>query len=262
MEEYNEALKKHKFKSYENADKPIIIKNPKAAKLQGKAVSIWTHMRCFGMVVETYVKDMADNTLKLALKLSEITERLTAHEYREFDIELLEQSVVDYLEERQIVYEEFPGLLGSPKPKHHYLIHYGDAIRMFGPPMCFWTGRYESKHRIAKGTTESAKNFINISSTLSVRQQMRLASKYYTGFCDTSVMHIPDYIMKREDLKTDSELKSKLLSFMGIDDFVCKEIVIHGQQYKSGDVIVTQATDRSTLEVGVIQDKLCWKLIY
>ena len=128
--------------------------------------------------------------------------------------------------------------------------------------MCFWTGRYESKHRIAKGTTESAKNFINISSTLSVRQQMRLASKYYTGFCDTSVMHIPDYIMKREDLKTDSELKSKLLSFMGIDDFVCKEIVIHGQQYKSGDVIVTQATDRSTLEVGVIQDKLCWKLIY
>ena len=80
MEEYNEALKKHKFKSYENADKPIIIKNPKAAKLQGKAVSIWTHMRCFGMVVETYVKDMADNTLKLALKLSEITERLTAHE--------------------------------------------------------------------------------------------------------------------------------------------------------------------------------------
>ena len=29
--------------------------------------------------------------------------------------------------------------------------HYGRSIKMFGPPMAYWTGRFESKHRIAKG---------------------------------------------------------------------------------------------------------------
>ena len=95
IEEYNEALHKHKFKSYENADRPMSIKNPKANKLQGKAVSIWTHMRCFGMVVEQFVKNMEDEILDFGLQLSELTERLTAHEYREFEIEILEERVVE-----------------------------------------------------------------------------------------------------------------------------------------------------------------------
>ena len=33
---------------------------------------------------------------------------------------------------------------------------------MFGPPLAYWTGRFESKHRVAKSTAESVKNVINI----------------------------------------------------------------------------------------------------
>ena len=262
IEEYNDALSRHKFKSYETADKPTSIKNPKAKKLQGKAVSIWTHMRSFGMIVEQFVKDMNDEVLDLALQLSEITERLAAHEFREFEIEILEERIIHYLECRRKVYEDFPDLLGTPKPKHHYLCHYPDAIRKFGPPMCFWTGRYESKHRIAKGTTESAKNFVNITSTLAIRQQMRLASKYYSGFCETAVVHMPGAaaVTTKEDLKETSEVNVKLKQFMGKSDEVCNKIVINGQEYKIGDVVVTKASDRDTLEVGVVQEILCWKL--
>ena len=43
-------------------------------------------------------------------------------------------------------------------------------------------------------------------------------------------------------------------------DVLCKEILIHGQQYKIGDVVVTKASDRDTLEVGVIQELLCWNI--
>ena len=28
--------------------------------------------------------------------------------------------------------------------------HYGDCIKQYGPPIAYWTGRFESKHRIAK----------------------------------------------------------------------------------------------------------------
>ena len=253
IEEYNDALRKHRFKSYESNDKPMTIKNPKANKLQGKAVSILTHMRCFGMVIEPLVKDIEDKVLYFAFQLLELTERLMASEYREFEIEILEQHVIDYLDSRQKIYDEFPALLGTPKPKHHYMCHYGEAIRKFGPPLCYWTGRYESKHRIAKGTVESSKNFVNITSTLAVRQQMRLASKYYSGFCDTSVVHMPETVTKKSDLNDDSDVGTELKRFLGENDVLCKEIIFHGQLYKIGDLTVLKANDRSTLEVGVIK---------
>ena len=187
------------------------------------------------------------------MQLTEMTERLFASEYREFEIELLEECIVNYLEARKKIFDEFPALLGTPKPKHHFMCHYGDAIRQFGPPLSFWTGRYESKHRVAKGTAESAKNFVNISSTLAIRQQMRMASKYYGGMCDTAVIHMPDVVTKREDLPYEPEMYEKLRFFMSRSDVICSDIVIHNQEYKTGDLIVLVAKDRDNLEVGVIQ---------
>ena len=49
-------------------------------------------------------------------------------------------------------------------------------IRRVGPPVGYWTTRFESKHRVAKNIAFSAKNVLNISKTLAVRQQMRMAS--------------------------------------------------------------------------------------
>ena len=132
---------KHKYKSYESSDKPQTISNPKARKLQGKAVSIWTHMRCFGMVISTFVQDFNDEVLDFGMELCEITERLTASEFRDFEIELLEGCISNYLDMRKKIFDEYPALLGSAKPKHHFMCHYGDAIRKFGPPLTFWTGR-------------------------------------------------------------------------------------------------------------------------
>ena len=53
-------------------------------------------------------------------------------------------------------------LLGTAKPKTHHLTHYPEAIANFGPPMNYWTARYESRHRIAKSSATSAKNFKEI----------------------------------------------------------------------------------------------------
>lgn len=251
--EYNEALKSHSFKSYEGSDRPFPLDNPKARKLKGKAVSIWTHMRCFGMVINNHVKDINDEVLDFGMELSEITERLTASEFRDFEIELLEDRIFNYLDMRKNIFDQFPDLLGTPKPKHHFLCHYGDAIRKFGPPLSFWTGRFESKHRVAKGTAESAKNFVNITSTLAVRQQMRMASKYYNGMCDTAVVHMPDAVTKKEDLPDGSEMYEKLRVFMREDDVLCSKIVVNCQEFKIGDIVVINATDRDSLEVGVIQ---------
>ena len=253
IQEYNQALQRHKFKSYEMNDKPQLISSNKAMKLPGKAVSIWLHLRCFGMLIQTFVQDYDDEALALAVELSEISDRLHAAEFREWEIEVLEEKIVQYLDLRKQVYDAYPNLLGTPKCKHHYLVHYPEAIRKFGPPLSFWTGRFEAKHRVAKSTAESAKNFKNISATLSTSQQMRMASVFYGGVFDTDSFHLPEKVTKKEDLPDGTELYGKLKEFMGPSDLLCRKITLNCQQFENGDILVIKVVDRNELEVGVVQ---------
>ena len=101
---------------------------------------------------------------------------------------------------------------------------------------------------MSKGTAESAKNFKNISHTVSVRQQMRMASVYYNGMFDPD-MKLPDNVKTKAALAEDSALKP----LMDEEDIVCAEVDLNCQKYRSGDIVVLEAFDRDHLKVGVIQ---------
>ena len=156
-------MKMLKYKSHEASDKPENIpESMKVKKLIGKAVSNWTHVRNFPLLIRKFVQTKDEPALILGLQLHEIVERITANEFREFEICTLEERIIEYLDARKILHTEYPNLLGSAKPKTHNLTHYPEAIAKFGPPMTYWTARYESRHRIGKSTAESAKNFKEI----------------------------------------------------------------------------------------------------
>ena len=105
-------------------------------------------MRNFPLIIKHLVDDPEDDIMKFALMLVDITNRLTAAEIRNYEISVLEDKIVEYLDARKDIFAEFPNLLGTAKPKHHFLSHYGQAIRLFGPPLAFWTARFESKHQV------------------------------------------------------------------------------------------------------------------
>ena len=178
------------------------------------------------------VQEPESDVLKLGLMLVDITNRITAAEFQQYEISILEDKIIEYLDHRKEVFENFPDILGTPKPKHHLITHYGQAIRLFGPPMVYWTGRFESKHRISKNIAETAKNFINISYTVSVRQQMRMASVYYQGMFETSNFILPDKVFYKKDLEHISVFWTKVKEFMSTSDLVCNEIVVSSQKYK------------------------------
>ena len=146
IEDYNRRLSNFKFWSYEASDRPQEL-TEKSKKLPGKACSIWVHIRNFPLLISNLVKDDQDEVLALLLLLSDITARVTAMEFREHEIDALELLILEYLDARKSIFEEFPDIIGTPKPKHHFITHYSQAIRLFGPPMAYWTGRFESKHR-------------------------------------------------------------------------------------------------------------------
>jgi hypothetical protein len=196
LTDYNKALKSIKYSRQESSNKPQeVTSNLKIKKLAGKATSNWVHCRLFSyiLMMKGWVVDSEDPVLLLARKLNDITDRLTAEAFRPHEIDILEDLILDYLDLRKQVYNEYP-VLGRPKPKHHFLSHYGAAIRNFGPPQSYWTGRYESKHRVAKSVAEASKNFINISHTISHRQQMRICSTYYNGMFSCTAFKLPTVV--------------------------------------------------------------------
>ena len=261
LAEFNKALKSIKYSRQESSNKPQeVTSSNKVKKLAGKATSNWVHCRLFSyiLMINGWVLDKEDPVFLLALKLSDITDRLTAEAFRPHEIDILEDLIVEYLDLRKQIYREYP-VIGRPKPKHHFLTHYGAAIRNFGPPSSYWTGRYESKHRVAKSLAEASKNFINISHTVSHRQQLRMLSTYYQGMFSCSEFKLPIVVKSRTDL-SDSGLEKRIKQFMSsAGDLVCSEIEFKCRKFKEGDLVIIDRHDLLQMEVGLIKGFLVRK---
>ena len=124
---------------------------------------------------------------------------------------------------------------------------------MFGPLMAYWTGRFESKHRVAKSIAESAKNVVNITKTVAERQQMRAVSVFYHGMFNFAPYYLPEIVLKKNEIIEDSDFHRNLKGFMGESDLICNSVVVNNQSYKNGDLIVVGITDSDNVHVGLIQ---------
>ncbi len=63
------------------------------------------------------------------------------------------------------------------KPKAHYLEHYPELMRCYGPLSACWTLRFEGKHGFFKKIARRASNFKNLLLMLADRHQLNVA--YY-----------------------------------------------------------------------------------
>ena len=118
--------------------------------------------------------------------------------------------------------------------------------------MSYWTARYESRHRIAKSTANSAKNFRNISLTVSTRQQMRLSSVYYHGMFPRTDIVISDKATFKRSLNRNTEFEKLIIPYMSETDFLCSDIEVRSQLYKSGQLVVLEQFSPDEIKVGLI----------
>ena len=84
-------------------------------------MSQWVHSRIWPLLVMKFVDNSEDPVLCLGLLLHEIVERLTAAAFYTYEIGILEEKVVEYLNLRKTIRDEFPAIMVNPKPKHHFL---------------------------------------------------------------------------------------------------------------------------------------------
>jgi hypothetical protein len=88
-------------------------------------------------------------------------------------------SVLGHIIEEHHVY--LKNMLGSENkllPKHHFMFHYAMCIRNIGPPVRYWSMRFEARHQIFKQLAKSTHCYENICKSLPKRFQMALALKF------------------------------------------------------------------------------------
>ena len=86
-----------------------------------------------------------DPKWQLLLNLLDVLFYVTAPSLPEADIEVIHEFISDFLESFT---REFPEQ--HIKPKAHFLIHYPDQIKLFGPLVNVWTLRFEGEHNYFK----------------------------------------------------------------------------------------------------------------
>jgi hypothetical protein len=131
------------------------------------------------------------------------------------------------------------------KPKHHFMTHYPQQIRLLGPLVHFWTMRFEAKHRFFKRLAHIVCNFKNILKTLSYRHQM---------FLCCHIMSSKDVVERDLEVGpgskemiaslTGAELIVRALAVNMFDDvYVAKWCVVHGIKYCKNLMVITGKTD-------------------
>ena len=105
----------------------------------------------------------------------------------------------------------------------------------------------------SQSTAESSKNVINVTKTITERQQMRAASVFYRGMFNFSQFSLPETVVFKKDIIENSAFHSNLKNFMGDDDVICSEIFVNNQKYKNGDLLVLEVFDCDNISVGILQ---------
>ena len=129
-------------------------------------MQVWCLVRNFPLLLFDKIKDVNDDVWALVLCLRRIVDVVCARKISDDQIEYLRYLIDEYLDLRTSCFDD------NLIPKHHFLEHYPELIRMYGPLINVWAMRFESKHSYFKKVIQTTQNFKNVTKMLSNRHQL------------------------------------------------------------------------------------------
>jgi len=177
LKEYNFALSQLSLSGYETSDQLSKVLE-KSDKLPGKAMAVCLHLKVMTFLLWGILGDDPDVSapLELIFLLHRINEFLLSDSVNYADIANFQDLLVEFFAVREVCSEQYP-FFCNIAPKHHYLTHLPQQMEKYGPPFNTSTARCESKHQDFINFSESSKNFINITKTMAMKNQKKLASR-------------------------------------------------------------------------------------
>ncbi|XP_044194551.1 uncharacterized protein LOC122971866 isoform X1 [Thunnus albacares] len=171
LEYLNTKIRSFPYQHSDRLDKPQPIPKNFAAKLSigGNGHENSTLLRLLPLMVGSKVPE-GDETWAILMDLKEIVQLVLSPSFTEDSIQYMQTKISDHRQGLQAVFPDF-----KLRPKHHYLEHYPELTRCFGPLVHLWTMRFEGKHRFFKRVIHDTQNFKNVLKTLATRHQHMMA---------------------------------------------------------------------------------------
>lgn len=189
-----------------------------------------------------------DDYWQLLILSADICDLVFAPRHNEATIVMLHGLVQDFLELYLDLFKD--GLI----PKMHFLMHYSDQIRNFGPLSACSTIRFEAKHSYFKGLARKTKNRKNLCLTLAKRHQL-LQSLYHISPCfleSDEKDSVGGSLCAVENLLQDVQHAVRDMFGPISEVFRCTAVVINGNRFDENSVVVT-GTEKSVLQFSMVK---------
>ncbi len=146
LESVNHAIKNFAYTFSDKTNRPQQIPKAFATKgtIGGNGHENWTLLRLLPLLIGDDVPE-GDTSWEILMLLKDIFELAVASKHTEESIDFLKCKITEH---RELLQSAFPGF--RLKPKHHFVEHYPQLIKAFGPLSDVWTMRFEGKHKFLK----------------------------------------------------------------------------------------------------------------
>ncbi len=167
LEILNQAIRSFAYTYTDKTNQPKPIPKGLSTKgtIGGNAHENWCLIRLFPFLIGQYVPP-GERGWEVLMLVKDIVELIVTPRFTEETLYFLESKLAEH---RELLQSTFPGF--RLRPKHHYIEHYPQLIKAFGPLCDVWTMRFESKHKFFKKVIRDAQNYRNVALTLAVKHQ-------------------------------------------------------------------------------------------
>ena len=171
LAELNTAILKFPYKWADRTNKPHVVSQTFSRRktVGGNAHENWSLLRFLPFLVGSRVPEDEPAWLIL-MDLKDITELVVAPVHSDDSLAFLESKILEHRQRYQTLFPDIKLI-----PKHHYLEHYPQIIRLFGPVVGQWTMRFEAKHSFFKQIIRHTSCFKNVPLSLASKHQLMIA---------------------------------------------------------------------------------------
>lgn len=213
-------------------------------KLRQKALQFFCLFRLLPLMIADLIPE-GNAFWQFFLDLRVIGDMLFAQKWTRGLAERYKEKLADHLLRFTQLFPDF-----RLKPKHHYLTHYATFAKMSGPPVRSMVSSEEMKGNHSKRTAHIMCNFRNPSYSLAFKHQIHA----FLSLSSHRLLNESVEVLTVSDQSVASlPCWHNILSILGVSAEQCSlisHLVVSGQTYCEGDIIVRSISDDGTVEFG------------
>lgn len=222
----------YKWTDKSDSPKPIPLNFATRKSIGGNAHENWSLLRLLPLMIGFKVPE-SEPAWHLLMDLKDIVELVVSPFHTDDTIRFLDTKISEHRHRYLQVFPEARVL-----PKHHYLEHYPQLIKAFGPLVAMWTMRFEAKHNFFKRVVRHTNCFRNILLSLAVKHQFMLAYHLHGTDVLKPALSVSNMSTLPVDVLKENIQEAVLKRFPGETYIqVANTVTCHGTTYSVGMIL-------------------------